>query len=317
MSASRHPALDRLRAEHGSEVFELLGTGLSGADLVTVLLEAAERRAAVLSPVDVLGQYERDRFVRPSTIDGRRMAIVEHQAMSAIADEFDVLTLAPLTPLGTHSVIAGVHQNRVITTMRGSEVAADPTNGLALEAALRRRAHVRLSPRSADSVSLAGVQRVTRAQQFEGPLSFAHFSLLGMAVAGRDTGNRTFERHALVQLLTAVVAVVRGAGADGAVVVITDFDGRRGSVEALGEVADQLGKQGIDVRRDETRTAGRGYYPSWCFKLHAVFGDEELEVGDGGFVPWTQLLLSNAKERLLIGGIGLDRLAIGASRDWK
>ena len=148
-------------------------------------------------------------------------------------------------------------------------------------------------------------------------MSFAHFSLLGMVVAGRDIGSRSFERHALVQLLTAMVAVVRGAGADGAVVATTDFDGRPGSVEALGEVAGELGEQGIDVRSDETRTAGRGYYPSWCFKLHAVFGDEELEVGDGGFVPWTQLLLSNAKERLLIGGIGLDRLAIGASRAGK
>ena len=33
------------------------------------------------------------------------------------------------------------------------------------------------------------------------------------------------------------------------------------------------------------------------------------EVGDGGFVQWTQHLLGNRKERLLISGIGLDLLA--------
>jgi hypothetical protein len=29
---------------------------------------------------------------------------------------------------------------------------------------------------------------------------------------------------------------------------------------------------------------------------------------DGGFTNWTQQLLSNAKERLLISGIGIERL---------
>lgn len=148
-------------------------------------------------------------------------------------------------------------------------------------------------------------------------MSFAHFSLLGMVVAGRDSGNRAFERQAFMQLLTAMVGVVTDVGADRAVVAVTDFDGRSGSAESFGEVAVELGERGIEVRRDERRTAGRGYYPSWCFKLHAVFGDEEIEVGDGGFVPWTQLLLANAKERLLIGGIGLDRLAIGGAQDRK
>ena len=290
----------------------MLASGLSGADLTTVLLEAMKRRAATLTPGDVLGQYEGDRFVRPSNVGGRRMALIEHRAVESIAEEFDVVTLAPIAPLGTHSVIAGAHQNRVITTVRGSEVAADPTNGLALEAALRRRAHTRSSPRSAESVSLACVQRVTRAQRFDGPMSFAHFSLLGMVLAGRDTGNHAFERQSLVNLLTSMVAIVRACGADRAVVSVTNFDARRATADVTGQVAEQLAQKGISVRLDETRTAGRGYYPSVCFKVHAIFGDEEFEVGDGGFVPWTQRLLSNAKERLLTGGIGLDRMAIAS-----
>jgi hypothetical protein len=33
------------------------------------------------------------------------------------------------------------------------------------------------------------------------------------------------------------------------------------------------------------------------------------EVGDGGFVDWTARLCGNRKERLLISGYGVDRLA--------
>jgi len=33
-------------------------------------------------------------------------------------------------------------------------------------------------------------------------------------------------------------------------------------------------------------------------------------IADGGFVDWTQRLTGNRKERLLISGFGVDRLAI-------
>jgi hypothetical protein len=311
MSSSQHPALKRICEEHGSESLDLLADGLSGADVSTVLLEVARRRAEKRRPSEVLTQYERDRFVRPSTVDGRRMIETEALAIASIEDHFDVITLSPLSPLGTHSVVAGVHQHRVVSTVRGSEVAADPTNGLTLEAAVRRRDHLR-TPRSlGDVVRLATVQRVTRAQRFEGPMSFAHFSLLGMVIAGRDTGASSFERSSLVSLLRSMSNVVHAVGADEVVVAITDFDG--GSGRLVNEVASEFSGPGIRLVIDPHRTPGRGYYPSVCFKLHATFGADEIEVGDGGFVPWTQHLLSNSKERLLIGGIGLDRLAISRS----
>lgn len=36
----------------------------------------------------------------------------------------------------------------------------------------------------------------------------------------------------------------------------------------------------------------------------------EFEIGDGGGTDWTQQLLADRKERLVIGGIGVDRLAL-------
>ncbi len=308
MATDRHPAVARIVQEHGAELVDVLSGQLSGADLTALLLEVAQRRSAAITPTDVLAQYERDRFVGPSRIDGRSLHETEHRAVRPLSTSFDVLTLAPLTPLGTHSVVAGVSQNRVVTTSRSTEAAADPTNGLALEAAIRRRELLRRSARSSESVKLAAVQRVTRAQHFDGPMSFAHFSLLGAVIAGRDIGAARFERAALVEMLAALAIVVRAIGADDVAMSIHDFDGRFQSL--VKHATSDLDVLGVHTISDPDRTTGAGYYPSVCFKVHATFGTETIEVGDGGFVPWTQRLLSNDKERLLIGGLGLDRLAL-------
>lgn len=73
-----------------------------------------------------------------------------------------------------------------------------------------------------------------------------------------------------------------------------------------------------DARRAKRRVSGgpsgRGYYTGLCFKIFAAFGGTQLEVADGGFVDWTQQLLGSRKERLLISGFGIDRLAMTGSR---
>ncbi|HEX6526850.1 MAG TPA: hypothetical protein VF070_43580 [Streptosporangiaceae bacterium] len=70
----------------------------------------------------------------------------------------------------------------------------------------------------------------------------------------------------------------------------------------------QLAGTRAEVVTDDTRQAGRGYYLEVCFKVST----EQGEIGDGGFTDWTAKLTSNAKERLLISGYGLDRLAMPA-----
>jgi len=60
---------------------------------------------------------------------------------------------------------------------------------------------------------------------------------------------------------------------------------------------------------DPGRTSGRGYYESVCFKLFATEDSgTELEFADGGPTTWTRALLSDAKERLVISGLGTERL---------
>lgn len=267
-------------------------SGLPGADLTTVQLEVARRRAARLAGPDVLRRHRTDRFTGPSPLPFAVLRRVE-DAVVGTATAFDLVTLSPLVPLGTHSAVAGVSQHRVVPTGRGTEVAADPTTGLALEAAVRRSAE--------DVVRLATVQRVVRAQPVPAGL-FAHFSLFGAVTAGRDSGDLAFERQHLAEHAGMLAAACRALGASAVELAVTVLDPRfEGLLDAVPDVP---------VRPFPDREGGRGgYYEGLCFKVYASFGDELAEVGDGGFTPWTRRLLGNAKERLLTSALGVDRLA--------
>ncbi len=125
---------------------------LSGSDFTSVMLEVARRRAARETPASVQRRYARDRFSRPGRTPWRSIRRAEDALLAALPGDVELLTLAPLVPLGTHSVLDTVSQHMVLTTIRACEVAADPTSALALEAAARRRAQS-----DAGTVKLAGV----------------------------------------------------------------------------------------------------------------------------------------------------------------
>lgn len=268
-----------------------------------------ENRSEILTSPAVLAQYQRDRFVAPAAVDPIRLARLHLRALEILGKEFVPVETAPVAPLGSHSVLAGVHQNNVVSTVRMTEVAADPTNQLALEAALRRMRLLEQDSKSAELVSLCAVDRVVRAQVFDdGAASFAHFSLLGVVVSGRDTGNRRFEADALVSVLSGLSKFLTSVTAGTVQIELSDFDGTFSGV--LAEVSDRVATDRVTCDLNLERTAGRGYYPNVCFKLLVDTGGEEIEIGDGGSVDWTASLLQNRKERLGIGGLSLERLAL-------
>jgi hypothetical protein len=311
-SAGSKQALRRVLGRAGGPaLLDDLSARLSGADLTTVLLEAFRRRAGRLGPAEVMRRYRTDRFVAPGQVSFGALRRAEDAMLTALPAQFDVLTLAPVLPLGAHSAVAAVDPRNVIATIRGSEVAADPTNGLALEAADRRRRALDEVPRSAAVVRLAASQRVTRAQQVSGPARFAHFQLLGVITAGRDTGSHAFEREHAAEHLRFALAGLVALGAQRVRIEVTCLDDQ--SCRVLGAIGDELaGVAGAEVVEAPGRRSGLAYYTGLCFKAFATFGEMELEVADGGFVDWTQQLLGNRKERLLISGYGIERLAIAS-----
>jgi hypothetical protein len=308
MSGDAMDALDRVAREIGGmDVVDRLAA-LSGSDFTTVMLEIVRRRAAAETAATVLRRYQHDRFVRPGGTpwaSGRR---AEDVLLGCLPPETDVVPLAPLVPLGTHSALATVSQHKVVTAVRACEVAADPTNALALEAAVRR------AGTRSGVVRLAAVQRVVRAQR--PPAGWAaHFGLFATVTAGRDQGSLRFELAALSEQLRFAVAALRAAGVGRVQVALTPLSdaGRRIAAATTEDLA--VTAPSADIVTDDKRAGGRGYYRDLCFKVNALAdGDSAVdgtveEIGDGGFTDWTARLLADRKERLLITGYGTDRLA--------
>jgi len=293
------PALARvLRAIGGAEVVERLA-GLSGSDFTSVMLAVARLRAARQTPASVLRRYRADRFVQPAA-HSARLRRAEDLLAASLPPEFEMLTLAPLVPLGTHAALGPVSQDKVVTAMRACEVAADPTNALALEAAVRR-----IGARAAP-VRLAALQRVVRAQQVR-PGYLAPFSLLGLVTAGRDDGGHRFERQSVAEHVRVVAAGLTAASFTRIQLALTPLSPTGEAVAAA--VAETLAGAPVSVVADDDRQAGRGYYRELCFKINVMAGAEWTEVGDGGFTDWTARLTASNKERLLSSGVGVDRVA--------
>jgi len=64
---------------------------------------------------------------------------------------------------------------------------------------------------------------------------------------------------------------------------------------------------GTEVRIDEA-VKENNYYEGMQFKIVIEVNGQSLEIADEGFVDWTQQLLGNKKERMLIAGFGLELL---------
>ncbi len=304
--------LERLVRESGvDDLLEALTARLAPSDLQSLMLEVYSRVASKSTPSKLLDQYERDRFVRPAEVDVQVLGELDRIAWSLLPPGYEAMELSPLCPLGTCSVVATVNQNKVVSTARNCEVVSDSTNVLALECAVRRRQD------PGAKVLLAASQRLTRAQQFAGSRSWAHFRLLSLCAGGRDGGSFSFEvESAVTQLrfhlryLEALIAA--GWKLSAPRIAVTDFsDGRLLPILERSIVAPlrtEFPQSQIVI--DPTRQSGRGYYGTVCFKVLVKDpAGVEMEIGDGGDVPWTQKLLSNAKERLVISAIAQERLA--------
>ncbi len=170
-----------------------------------------------------------------------------------------------------------------------TEVLADPTAALALEAAVRRRAN------PDETVRLCAVCRVLRLQPFPDEPGFSqHFALFALVTAGRSQPSHGFELEALREH----VAVHRRL-----------LDGIE-HVVRLTDVAPHVLEAIPGAIEDPDRTRARGYYAGALLDIAATDREgQEVGLADGGLTDWTQRLLSNRKERLFTSGIGLGLLA--------
>ena len=307
--------IERIQRETGvPDLIDVLVERLSPTDLQSLLLEVYRRRAARITPKHLLDRYEHDRFVRPSTLAPAQVVEFDRLAWSLLAERYTPIELAPVCPLGTMAAIATVDQNKVVTTIRNSEVVADTTNVLALECAVRRRSLLKTDLSSRERVRLVASHRLLRGQAYQSTTATAHFRLLGFCVAGRDEGSFRFETTSLREQIAAYLQLLQATAQLGydikqVRVALTDLDDGQRTESLRVQVLEPLRVDFPDARYtfEPDRETGRGYYVGACFHVYATNKmGAEFPLIDGGFTTWTQQLISNTKERLLISGLGTE-----------
>jgi hypothetical protein len=307
--ATSERILERIVRKLGvPDLLDRLVDDLSPTDLQSLLLEVYRRRAARISVRQLNEQYTANRFVKPAAADPRHVAELDQLAYGLLPPGFDALELSPLCPLGTNGVVATVDQNKVVSTARNTEVVSDSTNVMALECASRR---AQASDRMA-WVRLCASHRLVRAQGFQGPLSYAHFRIFGLCTAGRDQGSFRFECESLQEQVSFWLRFVRalpGLGLDlGEPRLLVRCYGDDALRARLDEgVFDPLD---VPVEADPQSERALGYYTSCAVRMLVAKDGREVELMDGGFTPWTQTLRGDRKERLLISGMGMERVAV-------
>lgn len=273
-----------------------LRKGLPPTTLWSLLLDVVERRAARKSTADLNRQWESDRFVTPAYIDQRTLLDLDRELFAA-ADAFEALELSPLAPLGACSNVAPTSQNRIVSTVRGTEVVSDPSNVLALESARRLRADAHAI------VRLATSHRCVRAQEAPPLPGFAaHFRMFCMTSAAHETKDQAFTVDALIAHIR-----VHWRALDRLERIGYRFADRRLrllSTAARRPLAERIAAALPDLPVVHEALT-HDYYNGLRFMLGArSLGGEEIPLIDGGAFDWVAKLAANGKLAFIASAIG-------------
>lgn len=162
---------------------------------------------------------------------------------------------------------------------------------------------------ASEKFRLSAIQRHVRTQSITGAGFTPHFKIGCFVTSGVDAGSFIFEKEALQEHIHLMKRIYQDF------YQVDDisfrFFCRRGYPDPLRlatEVKEYVSKRLPETRieiveKPEKETA---YYKGIQYKVDIRWKDKMVEIGDGGFVDWTQHLLQNKKERFLIGGIGFE-----------
>ncbi len=306
--------MERIERDAGiSNLASILAVRLAPTDLQSLLLEVYAIRAKRRTPKALLEDHISNRFTRSSTANPLRLLEWDRIAFSQLPKEFQPIELSPVCPLGTVSALTQLSQDWNISTIRNTEVVSDSTNVLAIESAVRRREQKNHAGQTS-AVHLAASHRLLRGQKFGvGPGTRQHFRAFTLCSAGRDPGSLRFEtENVSFHIRFFLIALRKFLGPQTPLrVTISDFGSKIPRPPVQAGVVEKLQSTytRVKIGIDQGRTQGRGYYGELCFKIFATDSTgKERELVDGGDVNWTQKLLNNAKERLIISGCGSERL---------
>jgi hypothetical protein len=295
------------KLEKGHECLEYL-TRIPLSDLNTLLMEVYRKRSGEMSGGELMKNYAANRFVQPSGINAVTLKQLELEILKIAESQlYPSIQLSPVAPLGSCSAVASVNQNKIISALRGTEVVADATNLLALH--LCHLLKNGKATHDKDLLRLSTTHRHVRAQFFDKPGLLPHFNLFCMVTSGRDKGSYSFEKLALTEHLRVYQTIFSSLFHLPVRLKLNSRAGYTDSEGLLQRVSEYIGQQLPDLTVTEDSNQGTNlYYKGLQFTIVVSLNGQEVNIGDGGFVDWSQQLLGSRKERMLISAIGIERL---------
>lgn len=297
------------------ELIEVLAEELSGTALNSLLLAVFNQRLAKQVPTGLLKQYAQNRLVKPAAVDVMRLKAQELATLQLFCDQnFEPIELSPVAQLGTCSVFGITDQQKILSALRNTEVQADATNALAMHYAFLKKNNVKMY----GTYRFATVNRLLRTPLTKIEGHTPHFAIGCLVTAGVDSGNFEFEKSALAEHLFTHEQLLK-------------------NVYQLKEVSFTIIPLGADLANDRMLTTclvhlkqihptfkvtigpkqNQNYYQGIQVKTHVNIGGNQIAIGDGGFVDWSQQLLGNQKERMFTSAIGLQHLHVLMGAQWK
>ena len=301
---------DRILARIGDKDLIKKLQALPKSDFNSLCLNIFKEQANGITPTDLLKSFQANRFAVPSEIDPVAYHRFESELLSAAQDMgIEAVLLSPAAPFASSSAFGCVDQNNVVSAGRGTEILSDPTNMLAIIIAGRLKNN---PAKYREPLHLCTTARVLRAQVFPKRKGYySHFGIFSIVSTGTDTGSYSCEKELFKkQLVYYRKLLVEKYNAELSVTLrkrrgYTDSDGFFRSIIEL--VKTELPDVPLTLNSDSEEN---NYYKGIHFSVYMHKDNESIEIGDGGFVDWTQKMTGSGKERCLISGIGIDRLLI-------
>lgn len=287
------------------DLFDKLVHNLSFSELQSLLMIAFNEKRKGIKVNEILDQYIKDPYLFPSGIEQSLQITFDSIVSDTVPDEFLSVELSPVSPLGSCSQIAGLSQNKIISTIRKNEVCSDPTNILALEASLRRK-------KTDKTIRLSTSQRVLRSERVVSKDTVAHFRVFALCIAGKDNGNFTFETETLQELILVYIKILQALYKSGFRFLKTRILVKCKNKAVLDKIENCILKDKLNdtntifnIEIDEKENWN--YYGNVRFQINVADSESEYFIVDGGDTDWTQQILNNKKERFFISGFGSER----------
>ena len=282
---------------------------LNTADFNSILLKLFSLRTAKSSPQKVLHTFRENRFVAPSSFDPIKLHQLELELLSMTSKAgITNKLLSPVAPIGSCSVFGCVNQNNVLSAVRNVEVLSDPSNILAImlsnDILNNQIDHTRCT-------HYATTTRVVRGQKWEGENLYAHFWIFCIVSTAQDKGSYLCEKELLKHHLQFYDNLIQTRYHRKMTIVLR----RRTGYTAYEDFFEKMYSATKEMFPDTPISVvldseNNNYYKGINFKIYMQKDNEQIEIGDGGFVDWISKMTGSKKNRCLISGLGLERLLL-------